>query len=195
MFKIALTGSHGVGKTTLLEALAERLSLLGKVVAVPEVARDLIAEVGDSRILHRGHYGGSIDTYILARQLELDSQAWLGDAKFALHDRGMMDNWAYWTLRNPAEVASLHGQLFLNLAKRWAKHYDLVVHLPVEFKLYLDGVREDDEAFRQAVDSEVLAAWHNAGIRPVTVGGSMNERADKIMALIEAGALAKIGHK
>jgi nicotinamide riboside kinase len=141
-FKLALIGSHGVGKTTLCYGVAARLKALDLPVdVVHEVARRCPLPINE--------------------QTTLEAQAWILHSQIAeeiaaahrypvvVCDRSVLDNYVYLLLaagRNPVLEA---------LVDEWMRSYELLVHVPIVEEPSLDGIRSADPAFQRAVEERL----------------------------------------
>ena len=140
--KIALIGTHGVGKTTLCYELAGALKRQGvHVDIVKEVAR--------------------LSPLPINRQTSLDAQTWILMTQVAeeirsaarhqvvVCDRSVLDNYAYMVLacgrQKPIERFVAH----------WMKTYDLLFKVPMAGAASPDGVRDTDEFFMRSIDQLV----------------------------------------
>lgn len=137
--KVALIGTHGVGKTTLCYDLAARLKRMDvDVELVREVARHCplpinreTNEQAQSWILHTQ----------MAWELEAQARHFL-----VLCDRSVLDNYCYLLY---AEGPQPHWEPLLS---RWLATYDLLVKVPLWTRPRWDGVRDTDEGFQRAID-------------------------------------------
>lgn len=160
--RIAIVGTHSTGKTTLLESLAGHLDL----PVLSEVAREKIAESDKLPHLMTGGERGKFQKLVLEEQMRRESSS----GRF-IADRSVFDAVAYAfdtpyyeTLRI---LAKTHAEAF---------PYDRIFFLPVEFPLEGDGVRNEDEAYRDAIDRELRAILDHAEIPYQTVRGNPEER-------------------
>lgn len=148
--KLALIGSHGVGKTTLVYGLAARLKRRDvNLEVLVEVARRCPLPLNEQTNL-------AAQSWILHTQIA--DETWAEQrADVVLCDRSVLDNYVYLLLASgrqphlePLIEASLEG-------------YDLLVHVPIldGSVAQQDGVRSVDERFRHAVekrlDEEIVA--------------------------------------
>lgn len=137
--KIALIGTHGVGKTTLcydLAALLKRRNV--HVDMVKEVAR--------------------LSPLPINRKTSLDAQTWIlatqvaEEIRSAAHhdvvvcDRSVLDNYAYMVFACGRQKA------IERFVEHWMKTYDLLFKVPVSGAAPVDGVRDTDEVFRLGID-------------------------------------------
>lgn len=143
-FKLALVGSHGVGKTTLCFGLAARLKARNlSLEVVHEVARRCPLPINE--------------------ETSLEAQAWILHTQIAeelyaqsryptvLCDRGVIDNYAY--------LKHAHGEqpLLDHLVGGWMSSYDVVVLVPITELPGADGMRAVDPAFQRAIELGVRA--------------------------------------
>ncbi|MCS7182133.1 MAG: ATP-binding protein [Thermoanaerobaculum sp.] len=137
--KVALIGTHGVGKTTLCYELAARLKRRDvDVELVREVARHCplpinrqTNEKAQSWILHTQ----------MAWELEAEARHFL-----VLCDRSVLDNYCYLLY---AEGPQPHWEPLLS---RWLSTYHLLVKVPLWTPPSWDGVRDTDLGFQRAID-------------------------------------------
>lgn len=160
--RIAIVGSHSTGKTTLLRLLSERL----EISTLSEVAREMIAE--SDKLPHHmtAAERGDFQMGILREQIrrELAAEAFLSD-------RSVFDAVAY-SFDTPS-----YGEL-LSAAKAHgdARPYDRIFFLPVEFPLEGDGIRNQDEEYRLAVENELLKILERTGTPYVRIAGTPEAR-------------------
>jgi len=142
-FKLALIGSHGVGKTTLCFGVAARLKALDlPVEVVHEVARRCPLPIN--------------------RETSLEAQSWILHAQIAeeiaaghrypvvVCDRSVLDNYVYLLLAAGRQPA-LEG-----LLEEWLGTYQLLVHVPILGELSADGIRSADPSFQREVEDRLM---------------------------------------
>lgn len=183
--KIALTGAHGTGKTTLIQALTQRLTERYRVEACSEVPRILIDAAGDNTLFQRGNNTFIRQTTIMAGQFEEESRLLKLGPDLLLCDRTIIDHWAYTETLFPSECDALEGRLWKTIVIRWLATYDLILKLPIEFSIIADGVREDDVSFQRDIDEIIDHLYREAKVDVEVIRGSVNERCSKIESLIE----------
>lgn len=137
--KVALIGTHGVGKTTLCFELAARLKRRDvDVEMVREVARRCPLPINR-------------ETSELAQSWILHTQmAWEIEASathpVVLCDRSALDNYCYLLY---AAGPQAKWEALLNA---WLPTYDLLVKVPIWTTPRWDGVRDTDLAFQRGID-------------------------------------------
>jgi predicted ATPase len=138
--KIALIGTHGVGKTTLAFELAAKLKRLDRGVAlVTEVARDCPLPINRATTL-------DAQTWILHTQCarEIAAQA---QAEIVVCDRSVVDNYAYLVhaIGRPPEIEAW--------VRGWCRTYAGLFKVPIWQPPRFDGTRDTDAAFQREIDA------------------------------------------
>jgi adenylate kinase family enzyme len=152
--KIALVGTHGVGKTTLCFELAARLKRRNAdVEMVREVARQCPLPI-------------NLETTVAAQEWILHSQIGLEIEACAKHetvlcDRSVLDNYCY--LVHAAGSSAVWEKMF----DYWMPTYDLLVHIPIWTRPTYDGVRAVDPAFQEQIDILLEGMIAARGLRPL----------------------------
>jgi hypothetical protein len=165
--KLALIGTHGVGKTTLAYEICSLLKRAGEnVELVTEVARRSPFPVNAATTLE-----GQL--WILHAQIaaELDASR---HAAHVICDRSVLDNYCY--LVNKFER---QPQLEAWLAW-WMRTYDLLAGVPLAGQIQPDGFRSEDVAFQRRIHvllNELIAEPAFAGLRGRVVWLEERERA------------------
>ena len=149
--RVAIIGSHGVGKTTLLGLLA---AALPGVPALPETAREVIADFGlppqDMDDARREEF----QREILRRQIARESFP----GPF-LTDRCVLDTLAY------AHGMECYGELRAQAVRHLASRpYTCVLLVPKRFAPEPDGVRMVDERFQEEVERRLRALLAELGV-------------------------------
>lgn len=148
--KLALIGTHGVGKTTLAYDVCGLLKKAGhNVELVTEVARRCPLVINESTTLEA-------QLWILHTQIA-DELASAQRAPYVLCDRSVLDNYCY-LVNKCGRQPGIESWL-----ERWLESYSLLVGVPmVREAIYSesfrqprldDGVRATDRAFQQRIDA------------------------------------------
>lgn len=138
-FKIALIGSHGVGKTTLCFGLAARLKARDvSLEVVHEVARRCPLPINEATSLEA-------QSWILHTQIaeELVAQS---RYPVVLCDRAVIDNYVYLKLAHGARTSLDH------LIDDWLTSYDLLFLVPIVSAPQADGLRAVDPGFQYEIE-------------------------------------------
>ena len=167
MVKIAITGSFGVGKTTLANDLAK----VTGYKLLHEVARQMIKEGYrlDQNVTEETEYE------LLKRQekLEKTKGSWIAD-------RCLIDCLAYVKIllkKNVDLIKAIRDEL--NKAE-----YDLIIYLKPEFPLKGDGARSAVKKFQKDIDQMIEKIIRNSGMRWYRVSGSPINRVNKVLKII-----------
>lgn len=184
--KVALTGSHGTGKTTLLNHVAGLLEARGESVSVcREVPRIIAAEADDPGFFRRGTNVPLRQALILFRQV-VEEGLREAEADIVLADRTVVDHLAYTVALFPELSDVPEGKALTSAVRAWIGHYDLIVKLPIEFPAIDDGTREAGEAFQAEIDRVIDALYEQFATATSVVRGTVEERAAAVVALIDA---------
>ncbi len=143
--KLALIGTHGVGKTTLAFEICAQLKIAGySVELVTEIARRSPFPVNESTTLES-------QLWILHRQIATELEM-ISRAQYVVCDRAVIDNYAY--LANKFD-RQFHLEPML---AHWMKSYDLLVYIPLkDGPLQADGFRSENLEFQRTIDLKVRA--------------------------------------
>jgi len=163
LFKVALVGTHGVGKTTVAYELGGAIKRRGCTVELlTEIARECPFALNDraSREAHQ---------WIIARQVQLEIEK-RPRAEVLICDRSVLDNFAYY--------ARLYGttgeeaEALLAYCRAWMNTYDLLVRLPAVAPLTDDGFRSTDVQFQHEIErlcDELFEGRYDAETSPAYI--------------------------
>jgi nicotinamide riboside kinase len=152
--KIALIGTHGVGKTTLCFEMAARLKRRNSdVEVVREVARKCPLPINQDTTV-------SAQEWILHTQISWEIEA-AATADIVLCDRSVLDNYCY--MVHAAGSRPVWERVF----DHWMPSYDLLVHVPMWSRPSYDGVRAVDPAFQEQIDSLLEGMLVARGLTPL----------------------------
>ena len=161
--KIALIGSHGVGKTTLCYDLAARLKRRNvDVEVVREVARRCPLPINQDTTT-------AAQSWILHTQISWEIEAAAGH-DVVLCDRSVLDNYCYMV-----HAAGAHP-MWEVVFDHWLSTYDLLVHVPVWSRPSYDGVRAVDPAFQEEIDVLLEGMITARDLRPLRLELGHQER-------------------
>jgi nicotinamide riboside kinase len=163
LFKVALVGTHGVGKTTVAYELGGAIKRRGCTVELlTEIARECPFALNDqaSREAHQ---------WIIARQVQLEIEK-RPRAEVLICDRSVLDNFAYY-----ARLYGTTGQeaeALLAYCRAWMSTYDLLARLPVVAPLTDDGFRSTDVQFQYEIEAlcdELFEGRYSEQTRPAYI--------------------------
>ena len=166
---IILTGAQCTGKTTLAKELAK------DGTKTLSVARDLANELGWPPAEDK------VEDY--QKTLFSKMTKALSSKKSYISDRGLTDVVAH------TFAEALDGKIskktadnqYLKMQKFHKDNPDiLVAYLPIEFEMQDDGLRNTDEANQKKMDYLIKQLLDTAGIKYITVTGTLSERVSQI---------------
>lgn len=167
MIKIGMAGAHGTGKTSMANAMLQ-MKAFSKSVLVPSTARQI------------KEYGYPINreatelSQLLVPVLRMvdEYEAEPNAANEALiSDRTLVDSLAYTMYQNDHvwESGALVEFVSRRLTEMHMNSYDYVLYFPIYWDGVQDGVRDPDENYRRAIDSNVLSILELMNIRYLQV--------------------------
>ncbi len=152
-FKIALIGTHGVGKTTLCFGLAARLKQQHFTVElVHEVARRCPLPINEETTLEA-------QRWIVFEQLAEELVA-ATRASVVLCDRSILDNYAYSLLKYGPDP------LLEPLLEAWMPSYSLLVFVPHRAPPFADAIRACDPRFQREIEERIEFELDRRAIAP-----------------------------
>lgn len=175
MLRIALTGAHGTGKTTLIGRLPELLEMTGRVGTCREAPRIIADQINQPEFFRRGNNTPLRQGLIFLQHL-VEERDVSGGCDTLITDRTLIDHLAYTTVLFPEFVNSPEYSVYKSASIRSLIHYEHIFKLPIEFGPVDDGVRESDNQFQREIDQEIDRLYSAAGVAPTIIRGSVEER-------------------
>lgn len=152
--KVALIGTHGVGKTTLCYELAARLKRRDvDVEMVREVARRCPMPINRETSV-------AAQSWILHTQMAWELEA-AATHELVLCDRSVLDNYCYLL------YASGPQPFWESQLSAWLATYDALVKVPLWTTPRWDGVRDTDLRFQQDIDALLDDQIGKRGLAPL----------------------------
>ncbi|GHG97525.1 ATP-binding protein [Streptomyces rubradiris] len=199
MMKIAVSGTYSSGKTTTSIALAH-------LTGIPRTHAKTMRE-----ILPEALPGKRLEDCTAPELFQLGMRRYAERAVHESHlpdgfvsDGSSLHEWVYGKIRvlvgiHPDDSVAAPArrtpeldffeQVIDNMGAVMKQHaqrtYDVFIHLPVEFPLVADGHRPVSERFRAMSDRLLLDTLDEYGIPYHVVGGSVRERLETIVGLLE----------
>ncbi|WP_437871691.1 ATP/GTP-binding protein [Methylorubrum extorquens] len=169
--RVVITGSHGVGKTTLAASLLTNIGA-GNAAIVPETARLLVAEgfaVNDQMTLEG-----------FLRYIQLFSQnARQTGGDVVIFDRSLIDLHVY--TRDIFSIPEFAHNLLLELIRYELLLIDAYIIVPIEFALAADGVRPIADTYQRKIDHAVRHFLSVTGAPILEVSGSLTDRTHQVI--------------
>jgi hypothetical protein len=155
--RVAITGAHGVGKSTLAAAISHEL----EVPELPTPGRTL-AGLG-LPVNQRASVASQAVAWLMQYRFERELSAWVSS-------RSLLDVWAYTVLAGERGVsgpieAALLSELERSTQAAIVGAYDVLVYVPPAIPLIADDIRDVDKVFQSAVDARIsksIARWEVA---------------------------------
>lgn len=144
MTKIAIIGSHFVGKTTLIEKLSKHIKNAEKI---DEVVRNCPYPVNEMATLEA-------QEWILNEQKRREKEA---GANIIITDRGLIDNFAYWMrvaekYLNKKDIEKRKKEIF-----EYSKSYDIIFFLePFNGEIKNDNFRSLNKEWRLEMHNRIF---------------------------------------
>lgn len=161
--KIAFAGTHGVGKTTIIKTLAEKLNL--KDVNIIQETAPKVFEMGKTNPALAINQGATLEgqLHIIGMQIEQENRQCAQIAeddstqKILLCDRTAFDAVAYTHARTFRDdkypwARNLSKFLYQWVIESLNESYDVVFYIPITFPLVSNEVRPADPAFQEEID-------------------------------------------
>lgn len=181
--KIAFTGTHSTGKTTLLNDIEKMLDGKLRLHSVTEIARGIIEKgypLGmDANIDSYVHY---INNQIIAENAQMHG------CDIFISNRTLLDPVAY-AIVNRKLPRPYISEYFIEMMKNvWLlekERYDLYIYFPIEFELEHDGVRPAGEKYRKNVDDVIVSLLNQYKINYIKISGDRDKRKNELFNIIK----------
>jgi len=168
--RIVLSGSHAVGKTSLLNLL----DIPGHK-KIPEMPRQVIYEW--QQLPHE-----MTPERFLEFQLELSKrQAVAERGGNFVADRGLYDFMAYVRDLSDENIVQETNEHILQLIDG----YDYIFYIPIEFQLAIDDVRKNSAEYQKEIDRRLLQIYQDLNVPYITISGSIEDRLAQIYRVIK----------
>lgn len=174
--RIAFSGAQSTGKTTILDKLKE--TNLG-FTYYTEVVRNLMAEYN---LKFNEMADNTSQLIVYTRNIE----QLLSNTNF-ISDRSLIDIWAYTSwLKSRNKIDNYIYDFIDKGVNTFISYYDILFYFPIEFSLMGDGVRSEDEGFRNSIDSYIsYYLQHNYKGKCIYMKGSVENRLATIKNSLE----------
>lgn len=179
--KIAFTGSHSTGKTTLIKEVEKSLPHTLTIKCVTEVAR---------RIIERGcplNNDATVTSYIHYINDQLTEERDINCYDIFFSDRTLLDPLAYMIANKDFPGPVIEDYFIEMMENVWLlekERFDVYLYFPIEFPLAYDGIRPSDERYRAAVDRAILSVLQKHNVNYITITGSLAERKTQLMRIL-----------
>jgi len=160
--KIAIIGTQGTGKKTLVSKLQKELHRRGKTVnVVKEVARSCPFGINE-----QGTFLSQ--RWIFHEQLTKELEAEYKDPDIILYNRAILDNLCYMERisENHKPFPVVEYLQMVEIARYWSQKYDYIIYMPLNLKwLKEDGTRSTDPDFAKDIDTRISKMINDFGLK------------------------------
>lgn len=178
MIRIAIAGTHGVGKTSLAYALMNSLAGF-QVTLNSQLARTLIK---NGYPLGRDATAESYVQYIVA---QLRAEQFCEPCDLFISDRTLLDPLAYAITNHRSSPNLTVPESIIELLRvTWLlemQQYALYVFVPIEFDMPIDGVRPEGKDYRKKVEDQILLLLNEYNVNYITVSGTLDDRNRQVL--------------
>lgn len=179
MKRIAITGTHGVGKTSLAQSLTNKFTQLDmKSILNSQIARTLIK---NGYPLGKEATSESYIQYIIS-QLQAEQRA--KECDIFISDRTLLDPFAYAIVNQEYVHSDVPDDIIKLLESVWQlelSQYDLYVLVPIEFDMQIDNIRPVDEEYRKRVESQIDLLLNKYHVNHIIVSGTIEDRISQVL--------------
>jgi nicotinamide riboside kinase len=178
--RFAITGSHGVGKTSTIDMIEDYL--ISKRIR----PRYNSSKARDLKAAGFGINDEASDTSELLMAANHISY-FTKDNWF--NDRSIVDTYAYASYNYDNHVVGITSRHTINaiytMCQNFVKRYDALFFIPIEFEMEDDGLRKVDENYRNDIEERILHTLKHEQANYHVIKGSMSTRAKQIKTVIE----------
>lgn len=185
--KIAFTGTHITGKTTLLKDCEKYIQqeFEGKYSFgyISGIARSII---------QRGfplNKDGNIYSYVNYINDQLEAEKAINSYDIFISDRTLLSPLAYATANQGLPRPFIPDYFIKMMENVWLmekERYDLYVYFPIEFSMGSpDNIHPSDEEYRQLIDSTIVELLDKFEIKYITMTGTRSERLKMLIDILK----------
>jgi nicotinamide riboside kinase len=208
--KIAISGTYSTGKTTTALALS---FLTGVTVTHARTMREILPDTFPNKKLERCNFHELMELGMRRFTERIVTEKNIKGS--FISDGCPLQEWIYGTTRmitglNPSEKPwkiKLHKKLFSpewhvfeenisafgQVVKKYTKeHYDVLIHLPVEFPFDPDGHRPTSETYRNESEKLLCRTYKELDIDIFEVNGDLGLRLGKIVKELNLNRITSI---
>jgi len=167
--RIAIIGSHGVGKTTLSIKLSNHFGF----ARIPDIVR----EAHEKKFVINEETPPESQFWILSKMIELERntpESWIAD-------KTLFDNIIYGNvILKDQKVKEVIADIVIKEAR-----YDAMLYLPIEFAIADDGLRSLNSEFQAQIDRSYIEFLDKNNFQYHIVRGTVEERFQQALQIIE----------
>lgn len=181
MIKVAIAGSHGVGKTTLAYSISNYYSKWN-VTLNTHIARTLI---------EKGYPLGkeaTVESYIQYIIAQLAAEQKSTNSDLFVSDRSLLDPLSYAIINMKTEESPVPLSVIEMMKRIWLlelQQYDLYIFVPIEFSMQEDGVRPKDDDYRKLIENQMIQLLEENRVKYIRVSGTREDRVIQVVNAID----------
>jgi len=191
--KIAFTGTHITGKTTLLEDFKKLLSSVDNTHPLKDKSFGYISGIARN-IISRGfplNKDGNMDSYVNYINDQLDAEKSMQNHDVFISDRTLLSPLAY-SLVNKSLPRPYIPEYFISMMENiWLlekERYDLYLYFPIEFTISAkDNIHPNDEKYRINIDHTIQELLKIHDVKHMCMTGTREERLNTLVRIIVNG--------
>jgi len=177
-YKIALTGAHGTGKTTLVDIISREMN----ITSIKNTVRTFWEKSGveDFEKIPR-NIRGEFQKLLILNQIKKEDDIF---GNSYITDRSLIDYLAY--TKVSSDIQESDWNILKALVKERVKSYTHIIYVPIEFEAQKERLRADI-AIQQDIDKVIqeLLPEICQGDKFVWISGSIKERVQMIKDFIK----------
>lgn len=178
--RIAISGSFGVGKTTLSKELFQSLKAKypnKKIALIDSIDRDLIRE----KCVSYDKKSAPEDYFIYVAEYVKRLISIKYD--ILVQDRTLLDVLAY-AIANK-NISDNFLEMMYQLVEWYTKDVDFYFYIPIEFQIEDDGIRTTDLEYQKMIDRLVKYYLDYFRMPYKTLSGNVDERLEQALSTVE----------
>jgi len=170
--RIAMVGTHGVGKTTLINAIQHphKIKEIARTYLIKETKPSEMS--ASERVIFQNHYW----------HLQI-AEEYTHKKRGFLSDRSALDIIAY-------SIGFFKESHIERLKKEVIGRYDILFYIPIEFPLEVDGVRSPNKEYQKLINTNIqqLIQWlaeNDKNVKMRTLTGTVEQRVKQFNLFVE----------
>jgi len=166
--KIALTGSHGTGKSTLVHNHFFKWFFQDHLIIDSIVRNKKLSWIDSTLMTKKEQHNINASCFKLHYK-----------TKDFISARSIFDHWAYSRITLDRDFDKWYFSVYKQLI-----HYDYLFYIPIEIELKNDNFRPLDREYQLKIDKEIKYLLNNYNIKYHTITGTIQQRIDKIETIL-----------
>lgn len=180
--KIAFTGTHITGKTTLLREFEKLINSTCNENPFNQRSFGYISGIARN-IISRGYplnKDGNMDSYANYINDQLDAEKEMSNYDIFISDRTLLSPLAYALVNRNLPRPYVPDYFISMMENIWLlekERYDIYIYFPIEFTLNInDGIHPTDEEYRVEIDNMIHKLLEKHNIQHIHMIGTPEER-------------------